>query len=399
MSKKNKKPQTRINVRSILNTEGAHQETLNGRQVMVVQSATLPDDVIMNDILYPADEIRYSYFSLNRTPAPLGHPLIDGKFVSASDPEGINLGWCGAWNDNAEQKDGRVHVDKIIDIEIANQSEGGKRLLNKIKKGDPIHTSTGLYCNLEEVEHDDYRFIARNLYFDHDAILLDEEGEATPEQGVGMLVNKKGERKEINVINSDVVRFLGDDIDWASNSDDLFDVDDENGIIHKLTAALKAVFGNELGKTTNQGDNEMSEVKQEAFDALEEKVNGLASSVEKIEADVGGIGETITNAVAEAVKPVTESLAEIQNKGKADEEAEKEALINKVVEAKLRTEDEAKELSLDVLNALASTIKEPKKAAPITGTVHQFAPTANSEEDSFKDYDMNAAFEDEKKEA
>jgi len=39
--------------------------------------------------MYPADEIEKSYMSLNRAPAPLGHPLINSQFVSARDPEGI----------------------------------------------------------------------------------------------------------------------------------------------------------------------------------------------------------------------------------------------------------------------------------------------------------------------
>jgi hypothetical protein len=181
--------QVRVNVRTLANVKAVRKEKRNGREVVIVPSATLPDNVVMNGIMYPADEIEKGYISLNRTPAPLSHPMINGKFVSASDPEGINIGWIGAWNENVRRENGRVHLDKVIDVERANQSEGGKAVLAAIERGEPVHTSTGLLCNLEAANGDvPYKHIARNLVFDHDAILLDEEGAATPEQGVGMLV-------------------------------------------------------------------------------------------------------------------------------------------------------------------------------------------------------------------
>ena len=83
--------QVRVNVRALANIAAVRHEKRNGRDVVIVPSATMPDDVVMNDILYPAAEIARSYRSLERTPAPLGHPTINGMFVSARDPEGINL--------------------------------------------------------------------------------------------------------------------------------------------------------------------------------------------------------------------------------------------------------------------------------------------------------------------
>ena len=98
----------RINVSSLANAKAVRKEKRNGRDVVIVPSATLPDNVIMNGILYPADEIGKSYMQLNRKPAPLGHPVVNGKFVSASDPEGINSTYIGAWNENVRREGGRV---------------------------------------------------------------------------------------------------------------------------------------------------------------------------------------------------------------------------------------------------------------------------------------------------
>lgn len=373
---------TRINVLSVLNTEGAHQETLNGRQVMVVQSATMPDNVVMNEILYPADEIHWSYHTLNRTPAPLGHPTIDGVFVSASDPEGINIGYIGAWNDNAEQRDGRVFLDKLIDIEIASQSDKGRKVLAAIKKGKPIHTSTGLLCNLEEVNNPDYRFIARNLYFDHDAILLTDQGAATPAQGVGMMVNDKDERIDINVINSSAVKQLGNDIKWSAGNSPIEKEEGRNAFFNYLRSCLQPLWDMEQGKTLNQGDDKMS-VEQKDVDDLAERVNALS---EKFDKTVDGLSDIVSNAVKAAIEPVQKSVDTMQANADEKANAEKGALIEKVVANKLLNQEEADDATLSTLKALANTIK-PKAAAPIFGG---FIPAANENAtDQWANYSLN----------
>ena len=50
-------PQVRVNVRTLANVKAARKEKRNGRDVMIVPSATLPDNVVMNGIMYPAEEI------------------------------------------------------------------------------------------------------------------------------------------------------------------------------------------------------------------------------------------------------------------------------------------------------------------------------------------------------
>ena len=154
----------RVNVRSLANVAAVRKEKRNGRDVVIVPSATLPDDVVMNGIKYPASEIAKSYLTLNRTPAPHGHPKVNGKFVSAFDPEGLNVGYVGAWNENARQENGRVFLDKVIDVEVANRSADGKAILSAIEKGAPVHTSTGLICQLETVANcETHNAIARNI--------------------------------------------------------------------------------------------------------------------------------------------------------------------------------------------------------------------------------------------
>lgn len=182
---------TRVNVRVAVNAASIRREQYNGREHIVVPSYTLPDEVIMNGGLYPHDEIEKSYKSLEGTFAPLGHPQVDGEYVGAERPDAVNAYHFGAFNKNVERKGNRIYVEKYIDVERAKESEMGRKVLNAIDKGEPIHTSTGIFLNREMVSNaDGYNWIARDMVFNHDAVLLDEQGAATPDDGVGMMVNK-----------------------------------------------------------------------------------------------------------------------------------------------------------------------------------------------------------------
>lgn len=184
--------QIRVNMRAtVANSAIRRERDENGRQVLIVPSATLPFGVVMNGMLYEEQEIRASYHTLEGTPAPLGHPQVKGQFVNATHPAAINGHWIGAHNANVRIEGSRVLLDKIIDIEVAERTEGGRRVIDAINAGQPIHTSTGLLCKREPAPKgaEGYQWIARNMEFDHDCILLDEPGAATPDQGVGMMVN------------------------------------------------------------------------------------------------------------------------------------------------------------------------------------------------------------------
>lgn len=374
----------RINIRSVVNRSGIREEMRNGRKVVIVPSATLPDGVVMNGIRYPAEEIEKSYKTLNRTPAPLGHPKLNGQYVSASDPEGINVGYIGAWNENVRREKGRVLLDKIIDVEVANRSEGGRRVLEAINQGKPIHTSTGLLCQLETLNDDsEASYVARNMDFDHDAILLDEEGAATPDQGVGMMVNGK----QVEVINSSLAERNDLHLDWAA--EEVVRVLEQRArlpMIERIKAALVDMFPTERTTSANQEKDDMADDKQ--LSDLSAKVNAVE---EKITKGLEDVAKTVSNAIAEALKPLTDNLAAMQANEKAKEEAEKAELVNTIVKANLLSESAAKELTLNAARELAKKAV-PGKAAGLNG-----APVvANSDEDEFKGYSLNSVIEEKK---
>ena len=358
--------QVRVNIRSTVNAKAIRKEKRNGRDVIIVPSATLPDDVVMNGILYPADEIEKSFKGLERTPAPLGHPEINGTYLSASDPEGLNQGWIGAWNENVRREKGRVFLDKVIDVERANESAGGKRVLAAIEKGEPIHTSTGVFALMEAANGDvDHKFIAREMVWDHDAILLDVSGAATPEQGVGMMVNKVGEQVKVEVINSCLEDGLDHEIDWAGTRlveavRRKADASKWQELKDRILEAL-GLTNTERSTLTNQKEDNVTDKAQ--FDALSAKVDGLSESL-KPEALANAIAAVVGPAVAAAIKPLTDANEALVANQKAKDDAELNDLREKIVKANVLDEASAGELTLNAARALAKKA-EPGTAAPL----------------------------------
>lgn len=215
---------------------GIRRETINGVEHIVITSYTLPADIVMNGGLYPKEERDKSYITLNRTLAPLEHPQdSSGNYISANDPYAINNYYAGVYNDNAEIDGDRIKIEKYINVQEALKSERGKRVLDRINEIEtssnprPIHTSVGVFIEREDLEEpmmnamgQEYSWIASNMFFDHDAILLDSVGAAQPSQGVGIGVNADGEEFEVQsfVINTGEVDFTlaSEDQKWVENA-------------------------------------------------------------------------------------------------------------------------------------------------------------------------------------
>ncbi|HBM2888126.1 TPA: hypothetical protein RQO64_000238 [Klebsiella oxytoca] len=188
-----------VNITTKVNSQSIRRETYNGREHLVLPSYTLPANVVMNGGLYTQEQIDAHYKGLEGTLAPLGHPQVNGQFVSAFSPEGINAGHIGAWNRNVKKSGNRIYLEKWVDVSRASESEGGRELLERvaaIERGEdvpPIHTSVAAF--LDQLEPNEQQratgadWVAKIYSMDHDAILLHEVGAATPEQGVGLMVN------------------------------------------------------------------------------------------------------------------------------------------------------------------------------------------------------------------
>lgn len=351
----------RVNVRTAINASGIRRERRDGRDYIIVPSATMPDGVVMNRVRYPAAAIEKSFGSLENTPAPLGHPSLEGAFVSAKDPEGLARGWIGAWNRNVRRENGRVFIDKVIDVATASHLPGGKAVLEAIDKGEPIHSSTGLYAIMTAVENDaDADYEASDIVFDHDAILLGEDGAATPAQGVGLLVNAATapDGEKVEVINSTLDDDIEREMRWAAESIvRAVERKEQEPLIERMFQFMMRIVKGEPAPEKIEGlalNAEHDTMDKAQFDELKGMVEGLAASI---------VPETkITELVNAAIKPMADAQAARDAADKAKAEEEHAALVNAAVDAKLLDEADAKATPATVLTALLNRAKTPLPA-------------------------------------
>lgn len=198
-----------IHVKSLaINASNISTTAINGQEHYVIRGAVpIVDDIVMNGGLYPGEEINNSYQTMERKLMPIGHPMVNGKYVSANDPQAVNDYYAGAWAQNVSKASDKVVMDVYVNKAVADTKPDGKRLIQRLddmitgNNADPIHVSTGLLLNKEqkagESKGKKHSWVAHNMQFDHIAILLDEPGAGTPEEGVGMFVNADGQEGEV----------------------------------------------------------------------------------------------------------------------------------------------------------------------------------------------------------
>lgn len=397
-----------IQVNTKISCNKIRRETYNGREHIVVPSYTLPFGIVMNREYYPESEIIANYQSLEGTLAPLGHPTVDGKFVSAFSPEGLNIGFCGAWNRNVELRGNRVYVEKWVDVETASHSEQGRELLSRLEaleKGeskDPIWSSVAVYRQrmpaTEEMKAQGADSVVKIMSIDHDAILLHEPPAASPEQGVGLMVNtdqakplmavamKENSYRTLERQLTEAARELFPDADYVYVVDF---TDKEVTIATNKNYAEKYNYQKQADKIVlNNGELATNEEGKSWFAQFAEHLSNLFSLNEKIKSNksegepmpltkeeraelVKEINESITanmaNAIAEALKPVQASVEELQTNQKAIKEeiaanADKEVAEKRAAVAKVHGEIVANALNGEALEAM---FKSMGKAAPM----------------------------------
>ncbi|MBV7482518.1 hypothetical protein [Bordetella sp. BOR01] len=400
-----------VNITTQVNKKAIRREQYNGREHVVIPSYTMPFDVVMNGGLYPKDQIVANYKKLDGTLAPLGHPTVNGAFVSAFSPEGINQGHIGAWNRNTKLVGNRVYTEKWLDVEFAQNTEGGKRLLDRLNaiekgEGDPIHTSVAVFLDriAANSDADGYDWIANIRSIDHDAILLDEPGAATPAQGVGLMVNAD-QAKPVQVNSGALVgesyREREQRLDraakekFAAAADQyvwVADFTDSQAVLIRNGGAAE-MFGytDDGGKITFE-DAGQPVVRQEswmvaAVNSLKRFFNQQARPAQTQEGDMPLTAEekaeltteiskavtaNVSQALADAVKPVSEAVAALQNNHKAladqltanarAEEADKRKAV-----AEKHGEVVANALSGDALDAMFKSLGEAATLAGNSG--------------------------------
>lgn len=407
-----------VNVLTVINAaSNISEQIIDGDPHYVIKNVVpVVDDIVMNSILYPGDEIRKSFHGLDGKPAPYNHPMIDGKYVSASMTRAANQFSVGAWIENSSHDGSKALVDMKVNKVVAERSDNGKELLSRIEAlmvneegAEPIHVSTGLLLNREsgkgESKGKKYSSIARNMEWDHLAILPPgTPGAGTPDDGVGIFATNGEEIERITVnleestVPDDIANkinyksWLHKAINYITNKSDL----SFENISEQIRAILKsemegedawpyivAVYDDRAGfEIKGQTYQQFYIIEDDVVKLVGERVKAVYKTelepVKSTEGDISMTNEELQVVLTEALKPVQESLTAVNQKltaVEADNKALREQLTANAAQeetamrAAILAELKLPESAVNALSgdALRETYALTSKAAPLKG--------------------------------
>ena len=170
-------------------------ETLHNKNYLVAPAIMIVEGVLngsLGPLLYPAEELRKSVPLWNMKPAVLYHP---SEGLSACSPEVLNTRGLGMMM-NTRMDGNQLKTEVWLDMEQVKKVD--ERVLEAIENNEVMELSTGLMTDNEmtagEWDGVHYDAVARNYRPDHLAILPDQVGACSVEDGAGFLrLNKAGD--------------------------------------------------------------------------------------------------------------------------------------------------------------------------------------------------------------
>jgi hypothetical protein len=194
-----------------MNAADISSTTIEGVEHIIIKGAKhMIADTVMNGILYTSQDTFQLGEDLKANaafiPAPAEHPMVNGGFVSASDPRSLIQHNVGAMHLNFRIEQNRLISDVAINPDVALRSDRGRELMKRIEMQQPVDMSTGFFLRrIEEpgtaMNGETFDAIASELTLDHSALLLESPGAKTSDEGVGLFANAvNGDR--IDVITS-----------------------------------------------------------------------------------------------------------------------------------------------------------------------------------------------------
>ncbi len=144
---------------------------------------------VVNGELVTAAEIEQSWFAWNGRPITLGHPMRDGRYVSANTLnvlEGDVVGWFFNAAFDADRLTGEIWLSVALAEKL-----GGDALaaMTALEGGTPTEVSTAYFCGVEQragtFNGEAFDGVQHNLLSDHLALLLHEKGACNWMDGCG----------------------------------------------------------------------------------------------------------------------------------------------------------------------------------------------------------------------
>lgn len=190
---------------------------MEGKKWMVVPTVMITEGVHAGSggpLYYPKEELAKTPAVWNHKPIVIYHPTENGRAVSACEPAVISKRKVGVIMNTQYAKGskkgepGKLICESWFDPERLKDVD--ERVYNALQNGEMVEVSTGLFTDNEhesgEWNGETYDSIARNYRPDHLAILPDQKGACSIEDGAGLLRNSRYSYTEISQRLNDMVR-------------------------------------------------------------------------------------------------------------------------------------------------------------------------------------------------
>ncbi len=174
--------------------------TLHGRDYLVAAATLIVPGVLngsQGPLFYPSEEINKDPWAWNGMPILAYHPTVNGQHVSGRDPD--ILAESGLGHVYRTKADETLNAELWFDVQAVKSFDtklkSDHKILPRLEAGKPIEISTGLFTENHPAPagaiHNgkEYTHIARNYKPDHLAVLPDQKGACSNDDGCGINVN------------------------------------------------------------------------------------------------------------------------------------------------------------------------------------------------------------------
>lgn len=299
-------------------------------------------EMVMNGYFYPAEEFSDWVETWNGVPVPISHPQVNGVAISAKSPRIQELNSVG-WFFNAEfTKDKKLKGEIWLNT-VKIKKLNANYIIERFESGDIIEVSTGLFSNVEmvsgEFNGEAYEGIIRHIRPDHLALLPNEVGACSIEDGCGAMRNNcacKEPKTVMDKVNK-AIRLIGDKLGLNVNKEDF------NEIVTNLGTKLTESYPDNFTYILDVYDNEV---------IYEVSGNGKDTLYKRSYVNTDGT-VTLGDDTLEVVRKTTYNPIVSGNKLKINggrEPMDKETIIQSVIANKSNGFTEEDKASLEELN-------------------------------------------------
>lgn len=331
-----------VRVNAFLHPE-IRQEEFEGKQYIAVPMITIVEGVHNGSegpLLYLDEELSRTPMMWDHKPIVLYHPTMNGKPISACDPEVLEEHKIGI-QFNTVHEDGKNKAEAWLELAALERVDANLppdvRILPRLQKGEMVELSTGLFFDREMSEGtwngEDFVGIVRNIRPDHLAILPDKKGACSIADGAGLL--RLNQEELLTNINQCVEAYMNKKelIDTLIANSDEWEESDRKALGGLDISMLKKLVA--INKATGKEEDE----------------------------DETSEGGTVKNAKGKAKKKVR--VQRVVNEDEEDEE-DGEFLINQIQQPQRKKKEQAETLDEVLANA------SPKLAMILTRSVAEF---------------------------